>query len=62
MLAWIMQDWWHGSSAIDSHLHDIMYEMVAIAKPIPLKGGVERLSNIGPTIGDKCWGVHMQIE
>ena len=48
--------------AIQPRLDDIVYEMAAIAKLIPLKGGIESLSNINPAIGDDCKEVHMQIE
>ena len=48
--------------AIQPSLHDIVYEMESTTKPIPLKGGIESLGNVGPAIGDNSREVHMQIE
>ena len=48
--------------AINPRLDDIMYEIAAIAKPIPLKGGVETLGNVSPTIGDNWKEVHMEAK
>ena len=36
--------------------------MTSVAKPIPLKGGVESLGDVFPTIGDNSKEVHMQFE
>ena len=47
---------------IQPHLHDIVYKMASIARPIPLKGGVESLGDIGPTIGDNSREVQIELE
>ena len=36
--------------------------MASAAKPIPLKGGVESLADVAPTIGDNSREVHMQFK
>ena len=36
--------------------------MASAAKPIPLKGGVESLGDVAPTIGDNVRKVRMQFE
>ena len=36
--------------------------MASTVKPIPLKGGVESLGDVAPTIGDNSKEVHMQFE
>ena len=48
--------------AVQPHVHHIVYEMTSTAKPIPLKGGVESLGDVAPTIGDNSREVHMQFE
>ena len=48
--------------AIQPHLDDIVYEMAAIVKPIPLKGVVESLGNIAPAVGDNCKEVHVETK
>ena len=48
--------------AIKPHLHDIVYEMASMVKSIQLKGGVEGLGSIAPTIGDNSKEVHMLLE
>ena len=48
--------------AIQPRLDDIVYEIAATTKPIPLKGGVESLGNIAPTIGGDCKEAHMQTK
>ena len=48
--------------AVKPCLHNIVYEMASIAELIPLKGGVEGLGNVGPTIGDNSKEVHMPLE
>ena len=35
-------------------LQDIMYQMVAIVKPILFEGGVESIGDIASTISDDC--------
>ena len=47
---------------LQPRVHHIVYEMASTAKPIPLKGGVESLGDVAPTIGDNSREVHMQIE
>ena len=47
---------------LQPRVNHIVYEMASAAKPIPLKGGVESLGDVGPTIGDNSREVHMQIE
>ena len=48
--------------ALQPHVHHIVYEMASTAKPIPLKGGVESLGDVAPTIGDNSREVPMQFE
>ena len=48
--------------ASQPHLHNIVYKMAATTQPITLKGGVERLGSIAPTIDDDCKEVHMQTK
>ena len=48
--------------ALQPRVHHIVYEMASTAKPILLKGGVESLGNVAPTIGDNNREVHMQFE
>ena len=48
--------------AIQSCLHDIVYEIASTAEPIPFKGGVESLGDVATTIGDNSREVHMQLE
>ena len=48
--------------ALQPRVHHIVYEMASIAKPIPLKGGVEILGDVTPAIGDNSKEVHMQFE
>ena len=48
--------------AIQPCLHDIVYEMASTEEPIPLKGAVEGLGDVDPTIGDNSRDVHMQLE
>ena len=48
--------------AIQSRLHDIVYEMASTGEPIPFKGGVESLGDVATTIGDNSKEVHMQLE
>ena len=43
-------------------LQYVVYYMASIAKPIPLKAGVESLGNVAPTIGDNSRAVHIHIE
>ena len=43
-------------------VHNIVYEMASTAKPIPLKGCVESLGAIAPTITDISREIHMQFE
>ena len=48
--------------AFQPRVHHIVYEMASTAKPIPLKGNVESLGDVAPTIGDNGREVHMQFE
>ena len=48
--------------ALQPRVHHIVYEMASTAKQIPLKGGVESLGDVTPTIGDNSREVHMQFE
>ena len=48
--------------ALQPRIHQIVYEMASTTKPIPLKGGVESLGDVAPTIGDNSKEVHMQFE
>ena len=48
--------------AVKTYLHDIVYEMASTAEPIPLKGGVEGLGGVAPTIGDNSMEVHKKLE
>ena len=48
--------------AIQSSLHDIVYEMASTAESIPLKGGVESLGDVATAISDNSREVHMQLE
>ena len=47
---------------LQPHVHHIVYEMASATKPIPLKGGVESLGDVAPTIVDNSREVHMQFE
>ena len=47
---------------VKPRLPDIVYEIASTAEPIPLKGGVEGLGDVAPTIGDNSKKVHMQLE
>ena len=47
--------------ALQPGVHHIVYEMASTVKPIPLKGGVESLGDVAPTIGDNSREVHMQF-
>ena len=48
--------------AIQPCLHDIGHEMASKVEPIPLKGGVEGLCDVGSAISDNGREVHMQLE
>ena len=48
--------------AIQSCLHDIVYEMASTTEPIPFKGGVESLGGIATTVSDNSREVHVQLE
>ena len=48
--------------AIQSCLHDIVYEMASTAEPIPFKGAVESLGDVATAIGDNSREVCMQLE
>ena len=48
--------------AIQSCLHDIVYEMASTVEPIPFKGGVESFGDVATAIGDNSREVHMQLE
>ena len=48
--------------AIQSCLHDIVYEMASTMEPIPFKDGVESLGDVATTIGDNRREVHMPLE
>ena len=48
--------------AIQSWLHEIVYEMASTVEPIPLQGAVESLGDVATTIGDNNREVHMQLE
>ena len=48
--------------ALQPRVHHIVYEMAFAEKPIPLKGGVESLGDVAPTIGDNSREAHMQFE
>ena len=48
--------------AIQSCLHNIVYEMASTMEPIPLKGGAESLGDVATAISDNSKEVHMQLE
>ena len=48
--------------AIQSCLHNIVYEMASTVEPIPFQGTVESLGDVATTIGDNSREVHMQLE
>ena len=48
--------------AIQSCLHNIVYEMAFAVEPIPFQGAVERLGDVAIAIGDNIREVHMQLE
>ena len=48
--------------AIQSYLHNIVYEMASTVEPIPFKGAVESLGHVATAIGDNSREVHMQLE
>ena len=48
--------------AIQSCLHNIVYEMASIAEPIPCKSGVDSLGNVATAISENSREVHMQLE
>ena len=48
--------------AIQSCLHDIVYQMVSTVEPILFKGAVESLCDVATAIGDNSKEVHMQLE
>ena len=48
--------------AIQSCLHDIVYEMASTTEPIPFQGAVENLGDVATAIGDNNKEVHMQLE
>ena len=48
--------------AIQSCLHDIVYEMASTVEPIPFQGAVECLGDVATAIGDNSREVHMQLE
>ena len=48
--------------AIQSCLHDIVYEMASTAEPIPFKGAIESLGDVATAISDNSKEVHVQLE